>query len=113
MAFVFAPDIGWVIEVRTLQGIAVGTPVATPPEDRTLRAIPVTRPRPRSLQKPAREDRVTSSCTETVPARTRSAPGAKSRRQATRHDVGRVLATGEAFSRSAHHKVGTKPRRTG
>lgn len=30
---------------------------------------------------------------------------------ATCHDVGQVLATGEAFNRPAHHKVGTKPRR--
>ncbi|GGU50167.1 hypothetical protein GCM10010289_83280 [Streptomyces violascens] len=35
-------------------------------------------------------------------------PGSKNQRPATRHDVGRVLATGEAFSRPAHHKVGTK-----
>jgi hypothetical protein len=40
-------------------------------------------------------------------------PGSKNRRPATRHDVGRVLATGEAFSRPTHHKVGTKPRRVG
>jgi hypothetical protein len=39
--------------------------------------------------------------------------GSKNRHPATRHDVGRVLVTGEAFSRPAHHKVGTKPRRTG
>src|SRR5690348_8146438 len=39
--------------------------------------------------------------------------GSKNRRTTTRHDVGRVLATGEAYSRPAHHKVGTKPRRTG
>ncbi|MFB6716851.1 NF041680 family putative transposase [Streptomyces sp. NPDC056237] len=38
-------------------------------------------------------------------------PGSKNRRPATRHDVGRVLATGEAYSRPAHHKKGTKPRR--
>jgi hypothetical protein len=38
--------------------------------------------------------------------------GPKNRRPATRHDVGRVLATGEAYSRPAHHKKGTKPRRT-
>jgi hypothetical protein len=36
-------------------------------------------------------------------------PGSKNRRRATRHDVGRVLATGEAFSRPTHHKVGTNP----
>ncbi|GGY12346.1 hypothetical protein GCM10010324_68820 [Streptomyces hiroshimensis] len=39
-------------------------------------------------------------------------PGSKNRLPATRHDVGRVLATGEAYSRPAHHKKGTKPRRT-
>lgn len=40
-------------------------------------------------------------------------PGTKNRRPATRHDVGRVLATGQIYQRPAHHKVGTKPRRTG
>ncbi|GGR62374.1 hypothetical protein GCM10010251_93940 [Streptomyces aurantiogriseus] len=39
-------------------------------------------------------------------------PGSKNRRPATRHDVGRVLATGAAYSRPAHHKKATKPRRT-
>jgi len=39
-------------------------------------------------------------------------PGSKNRRSAARHDVGRVLATGEAYTRPAHNK-GTKPRRTG
>ncbi|MFG2651297.1 NF041680 family putative transposase [Streptomyces sp. NPDC048436] len=40
-------------------------------------------------------------------------PGSKNRRKATRHDVGRVLATGEAYTRPTHHKTGTKPRRAG
>ncbi|QCX82588.1 hypothetical protein C9F11_46780 (plasmid) [Streptomyces sp. YIM 121038] len=40
-------------------------------------------------------------------------PGSKNHRPATRHDVGRVLATGEAYARPAHHQKGTKPRRTG
>jgi hypothetical protein len=39
--------------------------------------------------------------------------GSKNRRPAPRHDVGRVLATGEAYRRPAHQKKGTKPRRTG
>ncbi|WP_240436524.1 NF041680 family putative transposase [Streptomyces sporangiiformans] len=39
-------------------------------------------------------------------------PGSRNRRPAVRHDVGRVLATGEAYTRPAHHKKGTKPRRT-
>lgn len=40
-------------------------------------------------------------------------PGSKNRTPAQRHDVGRVLATGQAYQRPAHHKKGTKPRRTG
>lgn len=39
--------------------------------------------------------------------------GSKNQKPAQRHDVGRVLATGEAYQRPAHHKKGTKPRRTG
>ncbi|WP_035804344.1 NF041680 family putative transposase [Kitasatospora mediocidica] len=39
-------------------------------------------------------------------------PGSKNQRSAARHEVGRVLATGEAYARPAHHKKGTKPRRT-
>ncbi|MFD7030263.1 NF041680 family putative transposase [Streptomyces sp. NPDC059917] len=39
-------------------------------------------------------------------------PGSKNQQPAPRHDVGRVLATGEAYTRPAHHKKGTKPRRT-
>jgi hypothetical protein len=31
---------------------------------------------------------------------------------AARYEAGRVLATGEAYARPAHHKKGTKPRRT-
>jgi hypothetical protein len=38
-------------------------------------------------------------------------PGSKNRQLATRHEVGRVLTTGEAYTSPAHHKVGTKPRR--
>ncbi|MFI8453738.1 NF041680 family putative transposase [Streptomyces erythrochromogenes] len=40
-------------------------------------------------------------------------PGSKNQRPATRYDVGRILATGESYTRPAHHKVGTKPRRIG
>jgi len=39
--------------------------------------------------------------------------GSKNQKVAPRHDVGRVLATGEAYQRPTHHKKGTKPRRTG
>lgn len=37
--------------------------------------------------------------------------GSKNRRLA-RHDVDRILAPGETYSRPAHHKTGTKPRRS-
>ncbi|MFG2261234.1 NF041680 family putative transposase [Streptomyces mirabilis] len=40
-------------------------------------------------------------------------PGSKNRRPANRYDVGLLLVTGEPYRRPAHHKVGTKPRRTG
>lgn len=39
-------------------------------------------------------------------------PGTKNRVVAQRFDVGRILATGQAYARPAHHKKGTKPRRT-
>lgn len=51
-----------------------------------------------------------------APKPTRPGPGrplgSKNRQVATRYDGGRVLATGESYTRPAHHKVGTKPRRT-
>ncbi|WP_443041531.1 NF041680 family putative transposase [Streptomyces sp. B21-083] len=51
-----------------------------------------------------------------APKPTRPGPGrpagSKNRLPAIRHDVGRVLATGEAYTRPSHHKRGTKPRRT-
>lgn len=37
-------------------------------------------------------------------------PGSRNRQRATVHDVGRVLATGEAYTRAAHHQKGAKPR---
>lgn len=51
-----------------------------------------------------------------APKPTRPGPGrplgSKNKRPATRYDVGRVLTTGESYTRPAHHNVGTKPRRT-
>ncbi|MFD5392150.1 transposase, partial [Streptomyces sp. NPDC127074] len=38
-------------------------------------------------------------------------PGTRNRHRATRHDVGRVLATDQPYQRPTHHKVDTKPRR--
>jgi hypothetical protein len=39
-------------------------------------------------------------------------PGSKNRHPVTRHDVGLELVTGQPYRRPAHHKTGTKPRRT-
>jgi hypothetical protein len=51
-----------------------------------------------------------------APKPTRPGPGrptgSTNRVAAQRFDVGRVLATGESYTRPAHHKKGTKPRRT-
>ncbi|MFF1568411.1 transposase, partial [Streptomyces sp. NPDC058293] len=40
-------------------------------------------------------------------------PGSKNRRPAERYDVGLLLVAGELHRRPTHHKIGTKPRRTG
>ncbi|WP_327170193.1 transposase [Streptomyces sp. NBC_01336] len=40
-------------------------------------------------------------------------PGSKNRHPANRHDVGLQLVTGQSYRRPTHHKVGTKPRRSG
>lgn len=40
-------------------------------------------------------------------------PGSRNNRPAQRHDVGRVLVTGVAYQRPAHHQKGTKTRRAG
>lgn len=40
-------------------------------------------------------------------------PGSTNHRRAERHHVGRVLTTGQAYTRPTHHKKGTKPRRKG
>ncbi len=84
----------------------------------------------RPWEKPALPNKLTPArvrrgfrnlCTKTgslasAPKPSRPGPGkptgSKNRRPAPRHDVGRVLATGEAYSRPDHHKTGTKPRGT-
>jgi len=40
-------------------------------------------------------------------------PGSKNRHPAERYDVGLLLVTGQLHRRPTHHKIGTKPRRTG
>jgi hypothetical protein len=62
------------------------------------------------VQEPAHEDRLPGQCTETVSSR--AWPGRRVRKTAARHDGGRVLATGEAYSRPAHYKKAPNPGRT-
>lgn len=64
----------------------------------------------RGVQEPAREDRHAGRCAETHTAGAGHPLGSKNQRPATRYGVGRVLVTGESYTRPAHHKVGTKPR---
>ncbi|MFC9817177.1 hypothetical protein ACFVJM_34565 [Streptomyces virginiae] len=68
-----------------------------------------------SARRPVRNLHAKTGSPASAPKPSRSGPGrppgSKNRRLATRHDVGKVLATGEAYARPAHHKVGTKPRR--
>ncbi|MFI1585092.1 NF041680 family putative transposase [Embleya sp. NPDC020630] len=40
-------------------------------------------------------------------------PGSRNYRRAPRHDVGRIVKTGESYTRPSHHNKGTKPRRMG
>jgi hypothetical protein len=63
---------------------------------------------------PPGEDRHASQCTKIHQARPGPGRplGSKNRQPATRYDVGRVIATSESYTRPAHHKVGTKPRRS-
>ncbi|MGP3989249.1 hypothetical protein [Streptomyces sp. 3N207] len=66
------------------------------------------------VQEPVREGAVTSACTKTFPARPRLPTRFEEPTSVTtprRHDVGRILATGETYTRPTHHKKGTKPRR--
>ncbi|MFJ3880752.1 NF041680 family putative transposase [Streptomyces sp. NPDC090077] len=87
-------------------------------------ARPLVRDLHRPWERPAEPNRLTPARVRTktgTPARapkpTRPGPGrlpgSKNQRTATRYTVGRVLATGEPYTRPAHHQVGTKPRRTG
>jgi hypothetical protein len=96
-------------------------------------ARPLTRDLRRPWERPAEPNRLTPARVRRgfrnlhaktgtpagAPKPTRPGPGpgrplgSKHQRPATRYDVGRVLATGESYTSPAHHKKGTKPRRTG
>jgi hypothetical protein len=79
--------------------------------------LPATKLTPARVRRGFRNIRAKTTSPTSAPKPSRPGPGrppgSKNRHPATRHDVGRILATGEAYQRPAHHKKGTKPRRTG
>jgi hypothetical protein len=81
------------------------------------RPVPAERLTPARVRRGFRNLRATSGTPARAPKPGRPGPGRPpgSRNQHTtaRHDVGLILVTGQAHQRPAHHKKGTKPRRTG
>ncbi|MFG2483538.1 transposase [Streptomyces virginiae] len=71
---------------------------------------------PARVRRGFRNPRAKTGTPASAPRPTRPGPGrpagSENRQLAARFDVGRVLDTGESYTRPAHHKVGTKPRRT-
>ncbi|MEV7713832.1 NF041680 family putative transposase [Streptomyces sp. NPDC088270] len=71
---------------------------------------------PARVRRGFRNLRAKTGSPASAPKPTRPGPGrplgSKNHRTATRYDVGRVLATGQAYTRPSHHKKGTKPRRS-
>ncbi|WP_203217864.1 hypothetical protein [Nocardia terpenica] len=71
---------------------------------------------PARVRRGFRNIRATLGSPTAAPKPTRPGPrrrsGSRNRCRAARPDVGRILATGQSYTRPAHHKTGTKPRRT-
>lgn len=72
---------------------------------------------PARVRRGFRNIRTKTGSPAAAPKPTRPGPGrpvgSRNRHRAARHDVGLMLTTGQAYVRPAHHKKGTKPRRTG
>ena len=79
--------------------------------------LPPERLTPARVRRGFRNIRTKTPCPAGAPKPSRPGPGrppgSKNRQSTPRHDVGRVLATGQAHQRPTHHNKGTKPRRTG
>ncbi|MUN41689.1 transposase [Actinomadura sp. NEAU-AAG5] len=78
------------------------------------RPTPPGRLTPARVRRGFRNLRVKATGPARAPKPSRPSPGrplSSRHRPAPRHQVGRVLATGEAHKRPAHHQKGTKPRR--
>ncbi|MET7543023.1 NF041680 family putative transposase [Streptomyces sp. NPDC005507] len=81
------------------------------------RPVPSNRLTPARVRRGFRHLRAKISTPAGVPKPSRPGPGrppgSKNRRPAERYDVGLLLVAGELHRRPTHHKIGTKPRRTG
>jgi hypothetical protein len=79
--------------------------------------LPANRLTPARVRRGFRNLRHKTGSPATAPKPTRPGPGrppgSKNKTHTPRHDVGRILATGEAYQKPSHHKKGTKPRRKG
>ncbi|MEV4583373.1 NF041680 family putative transposase [Nonomuraea jabiensis] len=105
----------WLILVVHAQ-LRLARPLATDLRRPWEKPAPPERLTPARVRRGFRNLRWKMPCPAGAPKPTRPGPGrppgSPNRHRAPRHDVGRILATGEAFARPAHHKKGTKPRRT-
>jgi hypothetical protein len=105
----------WLVIAAYAQ-LRLARPLATDLRRPWERPAPPNKLTPARVRRGFRHLRVKTGSPAGAPKPTRPGPGrppgSKNRRPAARHGVGRVLATGEAYSRPAHHKRGTKPRRT-
>jgi hypothetical protein len=81
------------------------------------KAVPLTKLTPAQVRRGFRNIRTTTHSPASAPKPSHPGPGrpagSKNHQLATRHNVGLILATGQAHTRPAHDKKGTKPRRTG
>ncbi|WP_326680931.1 NF041680 family putative transposase [Streptomyces sp. NBC_01237] len=106
----------WLVIVAHTQ-LRLARPLATDLRRPWEKPAPPSKLTPARVRRGFRNLRTTTGSPARAPKPTRPGPGrppgSKNRRPATCHDVGRVLITGQAYTRPAHHKVGTKPRRNG
>ncbi len=106
----------WLILVAYTQ-LRLGRPLATDLRRPWEKPAAPQKLTPARVRRGFRNIRAKTSSPAAAPKPTHPGPGrpsgSKNSHRAARPDVGRILATGEAYTRPEHHKKGTKPRRTG
>ncbi|MFF4161590.1 NF041680 family putative transposase [Streptomyces sp. NPDC001678] len=111
-----ADNWSWLITVAYTQ-LRLARPLAIDLRRPWERPVPSNQLTPARVRRGFRHLRAKTSTPAEVPKPSMPGPGrppgSKNRHRADRYDVGLMLATGEPHRRPTHHKVGTKPRRTG